>query len=64
MRRGEAQAAVSTVARRRRGTRGEDEAVAPELEEVSIAWRGADGGEEERHGEARTATDKLYQQRF
>jgi hypothetical protein len=44
---------VSTVARRRRGACGEDEAVALELEEVCIAWQGAGGGEEERRGEAR-----------
>jgi hypothetical protein len=44
---------VSTVARRRRGARSEDEAVASELEEVCIAWQGAGGGEEERCGEVR-----------
>jgi hypothetical protein len=38
------QARVVTAARRR-GARGEDEVVASELEEASIAWWGANGNE-------------------
>jgi hypothetical protein len=37
------QAAVVTAARKRRGACGEDEVVASELEEVSIARQGASG---------------------